>query len=259
MKSRKVLRLLLSFIVLLFVSCFKDEDDNFKLVQKVIETAANGNTETFLYKYNGNQLVTIDGALERTNFTYTDRLITKMVISNKTTQVAETIEYSYLLGKLVKLVSVGNYIIKYNAINDKTILIEKFLLRAGNVEIKEYHGTLQIAKGNLISEERIYDNTPAGEESKYSISYEYDTRKNPFYNITGFKELWNQNDKISVNNNVRSAVITSTTKGTQITSSASLYSNNYKYDADNYPKERVSESTLLRNGVAGYLKADYFY
>jgi hypothetical protein len=33
-------------------------------------------------------------------------------------------------------------------------------------------------------------------KSKYSISFDYDNKRNPLFNIAGFKELLNQNDKI---------------------------------------------------------------
>ena len=259
MKNKKVFRFFLSFIILTFVSCANDTDDSFKLLQKVIETTARGNTQTYVYVYNGSQIVSIDGTQERTDFTYTDGLISKMVKLNKTNQLLETIEYSYLKGKLVNVFSLGNYKINYTHNADKTVSFEKFTLGTGNVEVKEYHGTLHFTNDNLTKEERIYDNSLAGEESKYSISFDYDNKRNPLFNIAGFKELLNQNDKISINNNVISTVITSTSINGQITSSATTYKNAFTYDLENYPKERVSESTPLASGFVGYLKIEYFY
>ncbi|TWI03382.1 hypothetical protein IQ05_00326 [Flavobacterium tiangeerense] len=259
MKNKIVINFFLSFIILTFVSCANDTDDSFKLLQKVIETTARGNTQTYVYVYNGSQIVSIDGTQERTDFTYTDGLISKMVKLNKTNQLLETIEYSYFKGKLVSVSSVGKYKIKYTHNADKTVSFEKLMLLSGNVEVKEYHGTILLSNGNLIKEERIYDNSPAGEESKYSISFDYDSKKNPLFNIAGFKELLNQNDKISINNNVISTVITSTSINGQITSSATTYKNAFTYDLENYPKERVSESTPLSSGFVGYLKVEYFY
>jgi hypothetical protein len=60
------------------VSCTNDADDSFKLLQKIIETTARGNTQTYVYAYNV-QIVSIDGTQERTDFTYNDGLISKMV------------------------------------------------------------------------------------------------------------------------------------------------------------------------------------
>jgi hypothetical protein len=45
---------------------------------------------------------------------------------------------------------------------DKTVSL-KIYPSSGNVEVKEYHGTLLLFNGNLTKEE-LYDNSPAGEE-----------------------------------------------------------------------------------------------
>ncbi|MDZ4330288.1 MAG: hypothetical protein U0945_06860, partial [Flavobacterium sp.] len=70
------------------------------MLKKVVETSENGTSETTVYTYNGTEIVSIDGVQKRSDFTYTDGLITKTVILNKTNQLSETIEYSYLVGKL---------------------------------------------------------------------------------------------------------------------------------------------------------------
>lgn len=259
MKNKIVLLLFLSFFVLTLTSCTNDSHESFKLLIKVVETTDKGTSKTFLYAYNGSQIASIDGSQDRTDFTYTDGLISKMVTLNKINQLIESTEYSYLKGKLMRVVSLGNYKINYIHNSDKTVSYEKFTLGSGNEEIKEYHGILYFDNENLIKEERTYDNTPVGVDSKYSISFDYDAKKNPLFNVLGFKELLNQNDKISINNTVISTVITSVSKDDQITSSAKFYTNSFKYDLDNYPIERVSENAVATNGNVGYLKSEYFY
>jgi hypothetical protein len=49
----------------------------------------------------------------------------------------------------------------------------------GNQEAKIYHGTLYFKGKNLIKEDRILDDTP-GIVSKYTVDFEYDSKKNPF-------------------------------------------------------------------------------
>ena len=259
MKNKIVLLLFFSYFVFTLTSCTNDTDESFKLLTKVVETTNKGTSQTYLYAYNGNQIVSVDGSQDRTDFTYADGLISKMVTLNKTNQLRETTEYSYLKGKLVRVLSLGNYKINYIHNSDKTVSYEKFTVGSGNEEIKEYHGILYFDNENLIKEERTYDNTPVGVDSKYSISFDYDAKKNPLFNILGFRELLNTNDKISKNNTVISTVITSISKDDQITSSAYLYKNSFTYDLDNYPTERVSENTVATNGNVGYLKTEYFY
>jgi hypothetical protein len=254
MKNKIVLLLFFSFFVFTLTSCTNDTDESFKLLTKVVETTNKGTSQTYLYVYNGNQIMSIDGSQDRTDFTYTDGLISKMVTINKTNQLRETTEYSYIKGKLVRVLSLGNYKINYIHNSDKIVSYERFTLGSGNEEIKEYHGILYFDNENLIKEERIYDNTLVGVDSKYSISFDYDSKNNPLYNILGYKQLLDYNEEISSNNTLLHTVITSVTKDDQITSSANFYKSSYTYDSDNYPIERVSETE--KNS---YLKAEYFY
>lgn len=257
MKKTKSIVWLLSIFILTLYSCSNDNDDNVKLLKKIVETSEAGTSEITLFTYNGNEIVSIDGTQKRTDFTYTDGLIAKTVTLNKTTQLLETIEYSYLNGKLDKVESLG-YRIKYIHNSDNTVSYERFMI-SGNQQVKEFHGTLYFENENLIKDDRTLDNTNAGLISNSSVSFDYDANKNPLFHVMGFKELLNQNEKISLNNSVISTVITSVSKDDQITSSANLYKNSYTYDFDNYPTERVSETAVLTNGNTGYLKTEYFY
>ncbi|HEY4627714.1 MAG TPA: hypothetical protein VIH02_00360 [Flavobacterium sp.] len=258
MKKTKSIFWLLSIFLLTLYSCSNDNDDTVKLLKKVVETPEEGTPETTLFTYNGNEIVSIDGTLKRTDFTYTDGLITKIVTLNKTNQLFEAIGYSYLNGKLDKVESLGNYRIKYIHNSDKTVSYERFMI-SGNQQVKEFHGTLYFENENLIKDERILDNTNAGVISNYSVSFDYDANKNPLFHVKGFMELLNQNEKISLNNSLINTVITSISKDDQITSSAHLYKSFYMYDLENYPTERVSETAIFANGNAGYLKTEYFY
>lgn len=259
MKNKIVILWVLSFFVVTLFSCSDYENNNVKLLKKVVETSEEGTSETTLYSYIGNEIVSIDGTQKRTDFTYTDGLITKMVILNKKNQFLETIEYSYLGGKLSEVESLGSYKTMYVHNSDKTVSYEKFTIVSANQQVKEFHGTLYFENENLIKDDRILDNANAGVISNYSVSYDYDVEKNPMINVTGFRELLNQNEKISLNNTLISTVITTVSKDDQISSSAIMYKSFYTYDLENYPKERVSETAIFANGNTGYLKTQYFY
>ena len=259
MKQTKKIFLVLSIFILTLYSCSNDTDDSIKLLKKVVETSAQGTETTTLFTYNGTEIVRVEGAEKRTVFNYTDGLITKVVTLNKTNQQSETIEYSYLLGKLVEVESLGNYRINYIHNSDETVSYQRFTIGSGNQEVKEFHGTLYFENENLIKEERILDNTVAGVASNYSISFDYDSNNNPLYNVLGYKKLLNHMETISSNNSLINTVITTTTNGNQVLSSANFYKSSFKYDSDNYPTEQVSETALLANGNRGYLKREYFY
>lgn len=254
MKKTKNIFWVLSIFVLTLNSCSTDNDDSLKLLKKVVETSEEGTSETTLYTYNGNEIVSIDGVQKHTDFTYTNGLITKVVTLNKTNQQSETIEYSYLEGKLVEVESLGNYRINYIHNSDKTVSYEKSTIGSGNQEVKEFHGTLYFENENLIKEERTLDNTAVGVTSNYSVSFDYDSKNNPLYNILAFKKLLDRMETISSNNSLINTVVTTTTKGDQVLSSANFYKSSFKYDSDNYPTEQISE-----NENTGYLKTQYFY
>ena len=258
MKKNKIFWIV-SICLLALYSCSQDNDDSIKFIKKIVETSGDGTSETTLYTYNGDEIVRIDGAKKRTDFTYTDGLINKTVTLNKVSQLLETIEYSYLEGKLVEVESLGNYRINYIHNSDRTVSYEKFTIASTNQQVKEFHGTLYFENENLFKDERILDNTAVGTLTKYSISFDYDTKHNPLYNISGYKKLLNYNEEISSNNSLMSTVITSVSKDDQTTSSANFYTNSFKYDLDNYPIERVSVNTVATNGNGSYLKTEYFY
>ena len=258
MKKTKNIFWVLSIFLLTLYSCSNDNDDNLKLLKKVVETLENGTSETTVYTYNGTEIVSIDGAEKHTNFTYTDGLITKRVILNKANQLLETIEYSYLVGKLVEVESFGNYSINYIHNTDKTVSYERFRI-SGNQQVKEFHGTLYFENENLIKNERILDTMPVGITSIESITFDYDAKNNPFYTILGYKKLLNHMETISSNNSLINTVIVTTKNGDQVLSIASFHKSSFKYDSDNYPTEQVSETSLFVNGNRGYLKTEYFY
>jgi hypothetical protein len=258
MKKTKNIFWVLSIFLLTLYSCSNDNDDSLKLLKKVVETSENGTSETTVYTYNGTEIVSIDGVQKRTDFTYTDGLITKTVILNKTNQLSETIEYSYLVGKLVEVESLGNYRINYIHNTDKTVSYERFRI-SGNQQVKEFHGTLYFENENLIKNERILDTMPVGITSSESITFDYDAKNNPLYNVLGYKNLLDHMETISSNNSLINTVIATTTNGDQVLSVANFYKSSFKYDSENYPTERVSETAILANGNTGYLKTQYFY
>jgi hypothetical protein len=84
MKDSIKIFLLLSVFLVLLCSCSND-DDNSKFLRKLVETAADGTSTTTLFKYNGDEIATIDGIGSRTDFNYTNGLITKIVTIDKAT------------------------------------------------------------------------------------------------------------------------------------------------------------------------------
>lgn len=109
---------------------------------------------------------------------------------------------------------------------------------------------------NLIKDERIFDNTAVGVTLNYSMSFDYDAKKNPLYRIAGFNKLLDQNQAVSSNNSLVITEMNSTVKNDEIISSATFYKCIFKYNAGGYPTEQIAENGI---GNSGYLKSEYFY
>ena len=226
----------------------------------MVETSEGGLSETTLFAYDGNKIMAIDSPSSRAEYTYTDGLISKIVVLNKNTKVLETINYSYVLGNLVQVEAAGKYVMKYIHNSDKMISYERFSISTNNQISKEYHGVLTVENGNLIYDKRIFDNVEEGLIVKNSRTFKYDQKINPMSGIYGFDKLLSCDDLMSTNNSLMNIVEDSTIyPNDQITSSAKMYTTFFKYDVAGYPVEKVSETALLPNGKRGYLKTQYFY
>lgn len=257
-KSKKIFCVLSVFLLTLY-SCSTDQDDRIKLVKKIVATSADGSAATTLFTYNGDEIRSIDGVFQHTDFTYTDGLISKTATLDKTNQFLETIEYTYVAGELARATSSDNYAIHYIRNADATVSYEKIALNSGNQEVKIYHGILYFQNENFIRDERIMDDSAPGVVSKYTISFDYDSKHNPLYNILGYKKLLGYNEAISSNNRLITTVMTSVSKNDQTISSAKFYKAAFTYDLENYPTQQVEENAISDDGNSGYLKSQYFY
>jgi hypothetical protein len=257
-KALNILLIVAAFSAILY-SCSKDKDDNAKLLKRLVEISADGTSATTDFSYNGNEIKTIDGAKQRADFSYMDGLITKIIVLDKTSQVVSTIQYSYLRGQLVSAKSLNNYIINYLPNSDGSIAYEKFSVNSVGEEVMVYHGVLFFENKNLSKDDRTFDNAPSGVTTTYSVSFEYDSKNNPFYSILGYEKLLEHDDFISVNNSLITVVTNSSFQNDQIISSANFYKSSFKYDEDGYPTERISEAVMPVNGNSDYMKSQYFY
>lgn len=259
MKKVKYIYSILSVLLLVFCSCSTESVETIKLLKRTVATSSDGTSTATMYTYIGSEIVSIDGVQKHTDFTYDNDLISKIVVFDKQNQLSETIEYSYVGGQLVQVKSLNNYRISYVYNPDGTISFEKFILDSDNPEVKVSHGTLHFQNENLIKTETISDDTPEGTISTSSVSFDYDSKNNPMRNVLGYRKLLDQNQKNSLNNSLTSVIISTTTQGDQVTSSAKIHKTAFKYDAGDYPIEEVSETAILDYGTIGYLKTEYFY
>jgi len=257
MKKLHEILFFISIIAIFFTSCSNDDNVvNGKNFIKTIETTENGVSENSVYTYNENQIISTENSKEKVDYTYDNGLIIKIVKYNKQTQLSSTLDYTYQDDKLVKVISSDRYVIYYTHQNNGTVLYEKYKIDAQNQELELNHGTLFFSQRNLIKVERFFDNVSEGTLSSSKTTYEYDNYNNPYYSILGYDKLLDHGVLISKSNAVLTIQETTVANGDETITSANLYKTTYKYDADDYPTEQVSESSV---GNPNYLKIEYLY
>jgi hypothetical protein len=68
---------MLSLFIIAFYSCSNENVSSQKLLQKMVETTEDGLSET-TFAYDGNKITSINSPNSRTDFTYTDGLISRL-------------------------------------------------------------------------------------------------------------------------------------------------------------------------------------
>lgn len=260
MKKRKILFGIMSVFLLTLFSCSKENGDDIKLIKKLVEISSDGKSNTTLFSYKENEIINSDSEQQHSDFTYTNGLISKIVTKNKVTNKSTSLEFTYDKDQLVRIKSSDNFVISFVNNADETISYQKTTLNDKNEEVKLYHGVLYFKNKNLVKDKRVLDDTASGVISNYDLSYEFDSKNNPFYNILGYGKLLVYNDLVSANNSLISVVESNVTTGDdQVSSSANFYKSTFKYDEKGYPIEKVSEDVMPSEGKSGYLKTQYFY
>lgn len=242
----KKLLYLFSASLLVLASCSKDDDKpnpaTSTLVKKVIYTDIDKSTFTSQTTYNGYKIVSIVGSDgSKTVYTYTGEVISKIEEIDEKGVLESTTEYTYTSGKLATSLEkeVGedyNYKTVYTHNADGTVSFADVMInvKTGTSDDGGTVGKYTYSGGNLVKKVYSYYGT------EYSNTFEYDTKNNPFKNITGFSLLLDNEDEASVNNLVKR------------TSASSIYTHTYTYDANGFPTEQQSFSNGKSDGTSQF-------
>jgi hypothetical protein len=242
----KKLLYLFSASLLVLASCSKDDNTpdpaTSTLVKKVIYTDINKSIYTSETTYNGNKIVsTLGSDGSKIVYTYTGEIITKVEETDGKGALESTTEYTYTNGKLATSLEkeVGadyNYKTVYTYNADGTVSFADVMIntKTGTTDDGGTVGKYTYSAGNLVKKVYSY----YGKE--YSSTFEYDTKNNPSKNVTGFSLLLDNEDEASVNNVVKR------------TSSSSISTNTYKYDANGFPTEQQSFHNGISDGTSQF-------
>jgi hypothetical protein len=246
----KKIILILSVVTLAFTSCSKNEpapnaaaaNPNGVLLRKIIVTEGS-DVITKILTYNGNKLVSIKGDDGYTsNFTYTGNLITsgEEIDANGIFDSYDTFEYD----SSARLILFKRF---QGGIGGAEFVRESYVYNAdGTATITDIGGNtkqLFFLNGEIIKVVRSTGNTK---------NYTYDTKNNPFKNITGVSKLnFNEGD-LSFTEGISKNVLTKTN-----TINADNYNYQYVYNALNFPT--TCSVTYNENGSPGTETIKYFY
>ncbi len=249
---------LLGFSALVFTSCSSGDSSSTTtesdvLVTKTIETYANdGSTVTTNYSYNGKKMVKAtdsDGYYEK--YTYTGDLLTKVEYFSDADELEETETFTYnTSGKLATYV-------RSEWIVDQGVREEFVYNSNGTVSTTTYSGTPTLQtfplntsvvyfSGSEVSMTELYN----GSALASMHTYTYDTKNNPFKNVTGF-------DKIAVIEAESVGLIHNILTDTYSESSNTFtYNNVYTYNSLNFP---LTNADTEGTDATTTITTQYFY
>ncbi len=250
----KKLALAFSALLLILSSCSSSDSSSSSttdvLPKKSIYTDDDG-TYTTLFTYNGNKIVTAisddDTSIE---FTYTGDLITKIEYFEGST-LDQTDTYTYnSSNQLVTFLRI-TYLDDYG---DRTTYVYN---SDGTISFTDYSGdstsqTMVDRNGKIFFEnnELVKTEFYIGSSSTLfnTLTYTYDTKNNPFKNVTGFdKTGYDEGYTQGVNRNILTIL------GTAFNSDDATY--DYTYNSSNYPTNVLETFTF--SGMT--TSTQYFY
>jgi hypothetical protein len=232
--------------LLVLTSCSSDDNNSSEptaILLKKMSYVSSGESYTVDFTYSGNKIISnVDSYGDKTTFTYTGDLITKIVDTDDKGDVDYTTEFTYTNGKLTSEISLEagdeyKYKTKYVHNTDGTISFEEFRVAVATGVEQEYGyiGKYTYKDGNLVKKEKSY----YGSES--STTYEYDAKNHPIKNVLGFNLLLNDEESY-INNIVK----------TTYSNSADIYTNTYNYNAEGFPTEQKSFNNGTLDGTSTF-------
>jgi hypothetical protein len=262
--------IILASVLLVISSCKKEEGpaptnqtstpvkETLVLVKKFFDALSNSWSGELIYK--GNKLDTIKFGVYYTVFTYEDDLITKSVASSSIQPATQTTEYTYQNNKLVKSYLKGRTFGSptdfteeklYTHNSDGSIDFVHTTTYSSDVGTQKETGKLYFTDGNLTKRESSISNTSFVITTV--VENTFDSNKNAYYNILGYKNLLEPVENVSINN-VLSSKSTSTTVVEGVpTVGGNFLKYTYKYDVKGYPIEQKSAFNGIINSNITYI------
>ncbi|PWA07769.1 hypothetical protein [Flavobacterium laiguense] len=259
--------------LLVLSSCSSDSSDSIgETILLIKEITSDSYGGTHIITYDGNKIVKEERSATETNtrtYIYDGDLIIKEKIVRKNGWdfwEITSVEYNYENGKLTSLLSKSsdswtsdgtslhdrnNYKFDYVYNSDGTITAKNYTFDSqGNAKIL-YLIKYFFQNGNLVKSEYCdIDGTILS-----TSIYKYDNKTNPFSNIVGFGQLYDQHGyEISKNNLVEYTLVSSTYTKT--------VKNKYTYNSNGYPEKISTSDVEATNNIPSnthFYNTEYHY
>lgn len=227
-------------MVLVFISCNNDDnniDSNSAITAQLPKTINNDGIVSTV-TYNGTKIVSIVASsanISSRTFTYTgDNIVTQVYVYGNTISTTGyvydsnnklvTSNYWSNGGKGSTMTSSGRDVYTYNT--DGTVTKQRYTYSDGVYVAESGFLKMTYQNGNEVKGEFI--STATGQTSSLWVA-EFDTKNNPFKNVTGMNKIIGGSSWSNTNNWTKL-----TTTATETTDSL-VRSYNYTYDAQGYP------------------------
>ncbi|MGL2966523.1 hypothetical protein [Flavobacterium sp. XGLA_31] len=253
---------LLSILLMTLVSCSTDssQTNTDKFLRKTVDVATDGSTVTTLLNYNGNKIVSMVSENQTVDFAYNGDFITRVAETDLATAHQNILDYSYTDGVLTQITSSDHYVFHFVHHADGTVTYEKRTVDAEQNEVLVYHGVYYFENGNLVKDQRTFDDAGATVLMVKETTYQYDAKKNPLQAVLGFAQLLNYEKNTAVNNVIGTVVTTTVTnlETEEVISSLQTTTTVFKYDG-NYPTEMTADAPFLGGTVSNYQRTLFYY
>jgi len=253
---KKILHLFGILTLVLISSCSKDDntesetsDTNSVLLKKVVSKYGT-NELTSVFTYNGNKLTTVnysDG--DSYSFTYTGDLITKIEYFEKNV-LSEKDLYTYdSQGNLVTEIRIeGSYghRTEYIRNSDGTISYNGYYGDVTSQKTFSTKGKLYFSNGEIIKNES--SDTAGSSTYEDVVTYSYDTKNNPYKNITGFDKIAISESFNDLFDDLESGITHNLLKEewTSFNKLEDTTTCTYIYDSNGFPKTSIVDGTSFQ-------------
>lgn len=248
-KTNQMKKYIFAVVIIALASCSPSDESSpqtGRLLTKIVESFDGGETQTTVYHYNGNKLLSAVTADDdrKLAYEYSGDLLSDIHYQNANGVDYAHTEFSYNAGKLSHVTFTNNYsdnsdYADYSYNDDGTVTVVSHYWDSFEFEYSVQTSKYFLSDGDIVKIETYF----AG--GTQTSVYAYDGKPNPYANVTGFSKLLDF--YLSAHNMVSGTI--SSPDGSLVQQTDTSIS----YDDEDYPAMSVT------TGTGSTKTTNYFY